>query len=130
MGCTNAVDTRGTALGAAALAISVAVMLACGSIKLALAQTGPNVERGKAVFSYWCAPCHAPGPGHPGTQSLQIKYGESLPAVLEQREDLTPEVVKTFVRQGVMSMAPFRKTEINDQELDALAAYLARAHEE
>jgi mono/diheme cytochrome c family protein len=83
-------------------------------------------ERGHAVYEKWCAPCHAAGPGHPGTQSLQIKYNGSLPAVLEERSDLTEDVVKALVRQGVLMMAPFRKTEITDAELDDLAAYLAK----
>jgi mono/diheme cytochrome c family protein len=80
------------------------------------------------VYAAWCSHCHDAGPGHPGTQSLQIKYQGELPAVLEEREDITPDTVKLFVRQGVMSMAPFRKTEISDPDLDALAAYVAQAH--
>jgi (+)-pinoresinol hydroxylase len=88
-------------------------------------QGTPDPEQGRAVYEHWCAPCHAAGPGHPGTQSLQIKYDGNLPAVLEEREDLTPEVVKVFVRQGILSMAPFRKTEITDAELEGLAAYLS-----
>jgi len=81
---------------------------------------------GEAVYNHWCAPCHAAGPGHPGTQGLQIKYrGTDINPVLVDRTDLAPEVVKTFVRQGILSMAPFRKTEITDAELDALAAFLA-----
>lgn len=84
-------------------------------------------ERGRVVFNYWCAPCHAPGPGHPGTQSLQVKYRDvNTPPVLEDREDLTPEFVKTIVRTGIMSMAPFRKTEITDTELEEITAYLAK----
>jgi (+)-pinoresinol hydroxylase len=79
---------------------------------------------GKAVYEHWCAPCHAPGPGHPGTQSLQLKYQGKLPPVLLERTDLTPQVVSVFVRQGVLLMAPFRKTEITDAELAALAAYV------
>ena len=80
-----------------------------------------------AVYNYWCTPCHAPGPGHPGTQSLQIKYRDlNVPPVLEDREDLTPEYVKTIVRKGIMSMAPFRKTEITDAELEDIATYLAK----
>jgi mono/diheme cytochrome c family protein len=79
---------------------------------------------GKAVYEHWCAPCHAPGPGHPGTQSLQFKYQGRLPAVLLERTDLAPQVVSVFVRQGVLLMAPFRKTEITDAELAALAAYV------
>jgi (+)-pinoresinol hydroxylase len=79
---------------------------------------------GKAVYEHWCAPCHAPGPGHPGTQSLQFKYQGKLPPVLLDRSDLTPQAVSIFVRQGVLLMAPFRKTEITDAQLAALAAYV------
>ena len=72
-----------------------------------------------------CAPCHAPGPGHPGTQSLQLKYAGKLPPALLDRTDLAPQAVAVFVRQGVLLMAPFRKTEITDAELAALSAYVA-----
>lgn len=81
---------------------------------------------GKAVFDRWCAPCHAAGPMYPGTTALQALYKGSKPAPLEQRTDLAPEVVKQFVRKGVSVMPFFRKTEISDPELDALAAYLAK----
>jgi mono/diheme cytochrome c family protein len=80
---------------------------------------------GKAVYEHWCASCHAPGPGHPGTQSLQVKYAGKLPPVLLDRTDLAPQAVAVFVRQGVLLMAPFRKTEITDTELSALTAYVA-----
>ena len=66
------------------------------------------------------------GDGQSGTQALAAKYNGSIPAVLEQRTDLTPELVRTFVRQGMNIMPPFRKTEISDAELNALATYLAR----
>jgi mono/diheme cytochrome c family protein len=79
---------------------------------------------GKAIYEHWCAPCHAPGPGHPGTQSLQFKYQGKLPPVLLDRTDLTPQAVSVFVRQGVLLMAPFRKTEITDAQLAALATYV------
>src|ERR1700733_11638567 len=85
----------------------------------------PPAVSGKAVYEHWCAPCHAPGPGHPGTQSLQVKYAGKLPPVLLDRTDLSPQVVAVFVRQGVLLMAPFRKTEITDAELSALSAYVA-----
>lgn len=101
------------------------VLVQGAGIETAAAQGGPDHERGRGVYEHWCAPCHAPGPGHPGTQSLAIKYDGSLPAVLLERDDLTPEAVKTFVRQGILSMAPFRKTEITDDELEDLAAYVA-----
>lgn len=82
---------------------------------------------GQAVYEHWCAPCHAPGPGHPGTQSLQVKYGGKTPAVLLERTDLPPQAVATFVRQGVLLMAPFRKTEVSDADLAALSAYVAKS---
>ena len=81
--------------------------------------------RGNEVFQYWCAPCHAPGPRHPGTQALDVLYKGAKPAALEQRTDLVPELTRAFVRTGVSVMPPFRKTEISDADLAALAAYLA-----
>jgi mono/diheme cytochrome c family protein len=80
---------------------------------------------GEAVYAHWCAPCHAPGPGHPGTESLQLKYNGLRPAVLLDRTDLAAPAVAAIVRQGVLLMAPFRKTEITDEELQLLAAYVA-----
>jgi len=92
----------------------------------ALAQNPTENTEGKRVYDHWCSHCHDPGQGHPGTQGLQVKYsGTDIPAVLLERTDLTAPVVKTFVRTGVLAMAPFRKTEITDAELDALAEYLS-----
>jgi mono/diheme cytochrome c family protein len=92
-----------------------------------------QVEQGRQVYQYWCASCHGtdlglPGfGGLPGTQQLQIKYrGTDISPVLDERTDLAPEFVKVIVRQGVSFMPQFRKTEISDTDLEALAAYLAR----
>lgn len=81
--------------------------------------------RGKEVFERWCSACHAPGARHPGTQALESLYKGAKPAALEQRTDLVPELTRAFVRTGVSVMPPFRKTEISDTDLAALAAYLA-----
>ena len=81
---------------------------------------------GKAVYEKWCAPCHAPGPDHPGTTALAALYKGTKPPALTDRTDLTPPVVKQFVRHGVSVMPFFRKTEISDAELDALAAFLSK----
>lgn len=89
----------------------------------AAAQDAP--VNGKAVFDQWCAPCHGAGPGKPGTAALQALYKGAKPALLEERTDLVPALTKTFVRNGVSVMPFFRKTEISDVELDALAEYLA-----
>jgi (+)-pinoresinol hydroxylase len=112
------------------LAVRAALVFVAWAVAIpALAQDAASVEHGRQVFAYWCAPCHAPGPKHPGTQALEALYKGSKPAPLEQRTDLVPTVTQTFVRTGVSVMPPFRKTEISDADLAALAAYLApRAH--
>ena len=92
----------------------------CGGV-----QAQQSVARGNEVFENWCAPCHAPGARHPGTQALEALYKGAKPAALEQRTDLLPELTRAFVRTGVSVMPPFRKTEISDSDLEALAAYLA-----
>jgi mono/diheme cytochrome c family protein len=89
------------------------------------AQDAATIQRGKQVFDDWCAPCHAPGPRHPGTQALDVLYKGAKPGALEERTDLVPTITQTFVRAGVSVMPPFRKTEIGDADLAALAAYLA-----
>jgi mono/diheme cytochrome c family protein len=94
-----------------------------GSATLATAQE--QTATGKGVFDKWCAPCHGAGPGKPGTSALQALYKGTKPALLEERTDLVPQLTKTFVRTGVSVMPFFRKTEISDVELDALAEYLA-----
>lgn len=85
-----------------------------------------DMANGKAVYDHWCAACHDPGPGHPGTQSLAIKYDGERPAALEERTDLSPELTSYFVRNGYALMPFFRKTEISDADLRDLSAYLAR----
>lgn len=103
-------------------------------------QAGLNQAQahGKQVFDAWCAACHAGGDGGndfltgqviprlPGTNALHAKYQDEVPALLEERTDLVPETVEYFVRNGVSVMPAFRKTEIGDEDLAALGAYLAR----
>ena len=75
-------------------AAGLVALAGCAALSLvASAQDEPNIEQGKAVYEHWCAPCHASGPGHPGTQSLQLKYNGSLPAVLLERTDLPAETI-------------------------------------
>lgn len=100
------------------------VLLAVCSSLVTAAADAQLPERGKEVFTHWCAPCHSAGNQFPGTAALQRKYQGALPAPLEQRTDLAPEAVKAFVRTGITVMPFFRKTEIGDDDLDALAAYL------
>ena len=81
-------------------------------------------HRGKQIFDQWCGICHAAAPRMPGTASLAAKYGGSLPAALEDRTDMPPAFIKHFVRNGVLIMPAFRKTEITDADLELLVDYL------
>lgn len=108
-----------------ALPVALAALLA-GALQPAAAADDPQVQHGHDVFQRWCAPCHGPGPHHPGTQALDVKYKGAEPPALEDRRDLTPDVTTYYVRHGVSVMPPFRKTEVDDSDLSALAAYLAR----
>jgi len=101
-------------------------LLVFASAAWAQTPTDAQIKKGQEVYQYWCWNCHGSGAGKPGTEALRAKYKDARPADLEQRTDLTPMVVKTFVRKGVSIMPMFRKTEISDPELDALATYLAR----
>lgn len=105
--------------------LKVAVMGAVLAAGAAHGQETVALARGNEVFQQWCAPCHAPGARHPGTQALESLYKGAKPAALEERTDLVPELTRAFVRTGVSVMPPFRKTEISDADLAALAAYLA-----
>ena len=107
----------------------------------AAAQAAPKdarERRGQEVFEQRCAACHAAVPkdmiGPPympamaGTQALQARYKGAKPAELEQRTDLIPAFVTAIVRGGLNSMPFFRPTELSDDDLTALGAYLARKH--
>jgi mono/diheme cytochrome c family protein len=110
----------------ALLAAAGLLLLAGPAIAAAPAAPPPDVAHGREVFAKWCGPCHDPGPNHPGTQALDAKYKGAQPGSLEQRRDLTPDEVRFFVRHGVSIMPFFRKTEITDADLDALAAYVGK----
>jgi mono/diheme cytochrome c family protein len=86
----------------------------------------PKHAAGREVYLKWCAPCHAPGITHPGTHALMTKYQGVKSGVLLEWIDLPAGTVKYTVRHGISVMPQFRKTEINDAELDALAQYLSR----
>jgi len=100
----------------------VLVLLTLGICSGAVAA---DTTAGKALFDSHCAACHAPGPGHAGTQRLAQARGAAK-AALEQRTDLTPEYIRSVVRNGLIEMPPWRLTEIDDAQLDQLVQYLTR----
>lgn len=95
-------------------------------------QVAAQFQKGQKLYKYWCSTCHGAGVGAegraqlPGTAALQEKYQGELPALLEDRTDLTPETITVFVRNGISVMPFFRKTEISDEELEEISAYLTR----
>jgi mono/diheme cytochrome c family protein len=113
------------------VAFALAVALGA-SVTAAAQQRAAQVARGQELFDYWCATCHGPGIGNdgapylPGEAALRAKYQGALPALLQERTDMTPELVKHYVRAGITIMPFFRKTEISDSDLDAIASYLTR----
>ena len=112
----------------AALALVATAAITAGPIT---AQDADAIERGRQKYEYMCVPCHGDGIGDdgramlPGTDALRIKYRGALPALLTERSDLTYESIRAFVRQGVFSMPPFRPTEITDDEIRDIAAFIA-----
>jgi len=113
--------------------VTTLVILVAAVSRGALAQDHvQQQQRGRQVFQYWCVPCHGSGSGLmgipylPGTGALMAKYQGTLPALLEERTDMSPELIRTLVRNGITIMPFFRKTEVSDTDLDALVAYLTR----
>lgn len=84
-----------------------------------------NQKKGQQIYSKWCQACH--GEGMPGTKALEVVYkGQGIPALLEERTDLSADLIEVFVRYGKHSMPFFRKSEISNEELKYLAEYLSR----
>jgi mono/diheme cytochrome c family protein len=106
----------------------LAIILAAGLI--GGAAPAADVARGKLVFDRVCAPCHGQGRGDdgpkmlPGSAALAAKYKGELSPFLEKRADLGTDQLRYFVRHGSGAMPMFRKTEISDADVDAVAAYI------
>jgi (+)-pinoresinol hydroxylase len=115
---------KGEAMNSAKTVSLLAIALLIGS-GTAAAQTATDISTGHRVFDQWCSMCHAAGATFAGTVALETKYHGAKPAALEDRSDLTPALISYIVRRGVGLMPPIRKTEINDDELRDLEAYLA-----
>lgn len=113
--------------------LATAILAAAGAWASGAVAQDTSAERGRAVYERYCTACHGDGPGDdgapmlPGTHALHLKYRGERPALLEQRTDLTAETIRAFVRNGVASMPPFRPTEVTDEDIAAIAAYIAAA---
>lgn len=85
------------------------------------------VAQGEQVFLARCEYCHGDGPQKGATLTLGQRYqGTNIPALLSERTDLAPEYIRVMVRTNTNGMTPIRITEVDEQQLDALIAYLTR----
>ena len=86
------------------------------------------LDRGRQVYDDWCAICHAPGES--ATRILQERYQGAVPAELDQRTDLPAEFITLRVRTWLApTMPPLRQSEVSDEDLEAVIAYLKRNDE-
>ncbi len=87
------------------------------------------VAQGREVYMGRCEYCHGPGPQKGGTMTLQLRYQGAVPGVLAERTNLTPEYIRAVVRTATPGMTPIRITEVSEQDLEAVIAYLTRYNE-
>lgn len=82
-----------------------------------------EAARGKMIYEERCVHCHQKQfwAGNRIRQRMGDQY-----APLDQRTDLNAAYIHQALRRGVGSMIPYRRTELSDAEIDALAAYLTR----
>ena len=132
LGAMQSVTGRARTLGAVTVLLLSAVMPSLADEQETIGWTRQTVQvtattpRGYFEYQNSCAVCHGPMPERPGTRALAAKYNGSLPAMLEERRDLSPELIRSVVRNGITVMPQFRKTEVSDAQLEAIVAYLTR----
>jgi mono/diheme cytochrome c family protein len=78
---------------------------------------------GAALFTARCGYCHLAG--GTGTMMLERRLGKGH-ALLAERSDLQASYVRTVVRNGLNSMPALTRVEVPDEQLDAIADYLAK----
>src|SRR5690606_29503913 len=80
----------------------------------------PNATGGEALYVEYCAMCHTPnGMGH-GLLGRRVDEPD-----LEKRGNLPAAYVVMAARQGIGNMPPIPRGEVSDEDMVAIAAYLA-----
>jgi (+)-pinoresinol hydroxylase len=112
---------------------AVLILLLCGVLcppargaDLSFAPADAARSPGARIYDKWCSDCHR-NPAGPGARALERRYRGAVQSILEQRDNVNPDLVKLVVRRGMSFMPSFRKTEISDAELAMVASYLARS---
>jgi mono/diheme cytochrome c family protein len=114
------------------LVLIAGAVLFAGSASIALAQSGgvpqpitmtqrPNATGGEALYVEYCIMCH--GPGGMGTGLLQ-RAGRPQP-LLEMRAGLPAAFYVAAARNGIGNMPAIPRGEVSDENLQAIADYLA-----
>ena len=81
----------------------------------------PNATGGEALYIEYCMMCH--GPNGMGTALLQ-RAGRPQP-LLEMRAGLPAAFYVTAARNGIGNMPAIPRAEVSDEQLQAIADYLA-----
>jgi cytochrome c5 len=84
------------------------------------ASAGPAPPDGRELFHHKCGMCHEAGGMGTGLLARRVQ-----PAELEKRSNLDPDYVFQYARRGFGNMPPISPGEVGDDQLKAIAAYLA-----
>lgn len=76
------------------------------------------------LFRHHCQTCH--GAGGPGTVTLRMRLPKDQSPLLDRRTDIPADFVRAVVRAGIGFMPRFSRIELPDDQLSAIAGYLAR----
>lgn len=89
----------------------------------ALADAPAPARTGADLFASKCALCHQKGGWATRALAKRVPLDQ---AELLNRKDLPADYVKQVVRRGIGSMPQFTPTDLSDEELDRLAAWLEK----
>jgi mono/diheme cytochrome c family protein len=102
------------------------MLLLLAALRVGAAETtalSSQQQQGKALFEATCAYCHnARGFG---TERLRTRLPEDR-SVLTERTDLDAAYIRTIVRSGLASMPAYTPTDLSEEQIRAIAAYLTR----
>jgi mono/diheme cytochrome c family protein len=107
----------------AALAVALLAVTGAGALAAQEPALSAQQDQGRKLYQSTCLYCH--GEKVWGTFTLQRRLGADH-GLLEKRTDLVAPFVKNAVRNGLGSMPTYRRTELSDADVDAIAAYLTR----
>ncbi len=114
---------RRTSIAASAVSSLALALTPVAATRAADAPLSSLQQQGQKLFRNNCFYCHSEKVW--GTLALERRRPAG-DALLEKRTDLVPKFVRSVVRNGLGSMPAYRRTELNDDEVDAIIAYLTR----